>query len=42
MIGDSVVIDHIDVIVYFVKPLQKHTKIEAEVNAMYMMKSWVI
>ena len=35
MIGDSVVIDHSDVIVYFVKPLKKQTKIEVEANTVY-------
>ncbi|MEO8414522.1 MAG: hypothetical protein ABI472_12720 [Ginsengibacter sp.] len=35
MIGDSVVIDHPDVIVYFVKPLQKQTKIDAEAKSVY-------
>ena len=35
MIGDSVVIEHAEVIIYFVKPLQKHTKIEAEAGTVY-------
>jgi hypothetical protein len=35
MIGDSVVIDRTDVIVYFVKPLQKQTRIVVEAKALY-------
>ena len=35
MIGDSVIIEHPDVTVYFLKPLQKKTKIEAEAKTVY-------
>ncbi|MEP6949438.1 MAG: hypothetical protein ABI863_09195 [Ginsengibacter sp.] len=35
LIGDSVVIDHVEVMLYFVKPIQKHTKIQAEVRTIY-------
>jgi hypothetical protein len=35
IIGDSVIIDHPDVIVYFIKPLQKHTNINAEASTVY-------
>ncbi len=35
MVGDSVVIDNPDVLVYFLKPLQKHTNINAEATKIY-------
>src|SRR4029079_6793079 len=35
LIGDSVTIDHGDVMVYFIKPLEKRTLIEAEFNTIY-------
>ena len=35
MIGNAVVIENADVIIYFVKPVQKHTKITTEVNVIY-------
>lgn len=35
MVGDSVVIDHPDVIIYFIKPLQKQTNINTEANTVY-------
>ena len=35
MVGDSVVIDNPDVLVYFLKPLQKHTNINAEATNIY-------
>lgn len=35
MIGDSVVIDHPDVLVYFLKPLQKQTNINTEATNVY-------
>jgi hypothetical protein len=33
--GDSIIIDHPDVIVYFIKPLQKETNINAEATTVY-------
>ena len=35
MVGDSIVIDHPDVIVYFIKPLQKKTNINLEASNVY-------
>ena len=35
MVGDSVIIDHPDIIVYFLKPLQKKTNINEEATSVY-------
>jgi hypothetical protein len=35
LIGDTILMEHADVIVYFVKPVQKYTRIEAEAHMVY-------